>query len=545
LLALAAQAPRVPVGVTTIDRIPSTFRQACSDVNSDAWLDAMEAELGAMADFVVWRLVDAPPSSKILGCRWVFAVKRDKQRQFKKLKARLVCQGFSQEAGIDYDKTFAPTCRLRVFRAMLAEASGDANIHTAQWDCTSAFLHADVDRPLLMRQPPGFGDGRRVCKLLRTLYGLKQSPRLWHIKVRDALLKLGFVRSEADECFYILRVGSEWMKLLVHVDDFAVTYNSVSLYSRIFSALQQDFKINDEGPLDLFLGLAVVRDIHGVYSLHQQAYIEELLERLGLDTAPLANSPMLGGSSGKLRARATPLTPDETAFMKLCPYREAVGALLWLTRGTRPDVAYAVQQVARHMATPAPEHWCAVTRILRFLNKTKDAPLRLGSGASPCGLASTLHGFCDADWAGCSKTMRSQTGWVVRLGNASVAWQSRLQTSVAQSSAQAEFAAAASLANEIVWWRRLLVDFGGSAMAPTDLWCDNASAVQLADHAGSFERTKFWRLRDAVLREYQAEGKILVRWVSTNLQLADVFTKNLYPAAFKPLSAWLLGGFRM
>jgi hypothetical protein len=544
LIALAAEAPRVPDGVLGSDHVPQTYAEAITSVNGEAWLDAMEAELGAMDEFFVWRLEDPPPHARVLGCRWVFSVKRDKQRQFRKLKARLVCQGFSQKAGVDFDKTFAPTCRLRVLRAMLVEASADEDIFTAQWDCTSAFLHAEVDRPLFMRQAPGFGDGRRVCRLLRTLYGLRQSPRLWHLKVKEALLRLGFVRSDADECFYVKRVGREWIKLLVHVDDFAVTSNSKELYKHVFGALQSEFRINDEGALDLFLGLSVTRDEAGVYSLDQGAYIAEVLERLGLDSVSPVASPSLGGSAGKLRPRVGGLTPPEAEFMRLCPYREAVGALLWLTRGTRPDLAYAVQQVARFMSAPAPEHWRAIVRIFKYLRGTVTRPLNLGAGGavSTVVLAPLLHGYSDADWAGCQETMRSQTGWVVRLGDASVSWESRLQPGIAQSSAQAEFTAAASLANEIVWWRRLMVEFGGAPGEPTVLWCDNASAVQLAEHAGNFNRTKHWALRDAVLREYQETGVVLVRWVPTKGQLADVFTKNSYPGVFKPLAEWLLGG---
>ena len=508
------------------------------DINASSWLKVMRTELEACESFGTWKLVQPPPNTHRLGCRWVFTVKRDALRRFRKTKARLCVQGFTQKKGVDYDETFSPTGRLRVLRYLLAEASSDPAIQAAQWDCTNAFLHAAVDRDIYVAQPPGFDDGTgRLCKLLKCLYGTKQAPRLFFQLVRKTLLDFGAVQAKADECLFLLRRDGEWCKLLVHVDDFCVTYKGTGLYTELLAHMQSVFKLTP-GPLEHFLGIVVERSADGVFSLHQQGYIESLLDRLGLSRLPGVTTPMLGGTAAKLLPLTGPLTQSEAVFMRSVPYREAVGALFYLARATRWDISYAAQQVARFMANPAPHHWRAVIRIYRYLSHTRALKLELRS--SP---GATIHGFSDSDWAGCPATRRSQTGWLVFYGTALVAWHSRRQTTVAQSSCEAELVACNSLANEVAWWRTFLLDNGAPVpLAPTVLQCDNTSAVSLADHSGAFERTKHFDVKYLRLREYQQFNEVIVEWVPAIRQLADALTKNLYPNHFVPLVHKLMSG---
>jgi hypothetical protein len=173
---------------------PRSVAEARQNVNWPDWQQAMQEEMDKMEEFGVWKLVPPKPGANLMSCKWVFDIKRDKLGEVLKLKARLTCRGFTQKEGRDFGATWAPTCRMRVFRMLMAEASSDSSIRTAQWDCTSAFLHAPVDYEMFMRQPEGFevcdGDGavRGVCKLLRALYGCKQASRLFHKEVRDHLL---------------------------------------------------------------------------------------------------------------------------------------------------------------------------------------------------------------------------------------------------------------------------------------------------------------------------------------------------------------------
>lgn len=227
-----------------------------------------------------------------MSCKWIYDIKRDIKGEVLKLKARLTARGFTQREGRDFGATWAPTCRMRVFRMMMAEASSDPAIMTAQWDLSTAFLHADMKSPegVYMSQPPGFsqpsseGEARIVCHLLKAIYGCKQSSRLFHELVRDSLKEMGAVQAKADECLFTFRDGDSWLKILVHVDDFACTFNDRGIYDRVFAQMQAKFKITDYGggPITRFVGVCVERTPEGHYRLHQSPYITQVLDRLGL-----------------------------------------------------------------------------------------------------------------------------------------------------------------------------------------------------------------------------------------------------------------------
>ena len=523
---------------------PRNYYEAMRDINASSWFRAMEEEMQNMHDFGVWELVPAPKDANIMSCRWVFKVKRNVNGGVDKLKARLTCRGFTQRAGIDFDDTWAPTCRMRVFRMMMAEASSDSSIRTAQWDCTAAFLHAPVDHVMYMRQAPGFARGGpgMVYRLKKAIYGCRQSSALFHKVVRDALLGLGAVQAAADECLFILREASGWAKILVHCDDFAITYNDRSLYDDLFAAMRARFKITDYGggPIRRFVGVCVERTPEGYYRLHQLPYIEEILSRLHLSNCKHARSPERPGTAGKLRLRS--LSPAEMEYMATVPYREAVGALFYVSRCTRFDIAHAVSEVARFMGSPAPEHWDAVLRIYRYLARTKDVALRMHSRGMQCELTDQLlEGFSDSDWAGCPDTRRSHTGWLVRIGGSLVSWYSKRQSCIAQSTTEAEYIAAAAIANELVWWKLLCKDFGYTSSGPISIWCDNRAATTLSDHAGNFDAAKHIEVRYHVVRRYQRLGIIKVCWRRSCTMWADVLTKNCSYPHFETVVSKLLG----
>jgi hypothetical protein len=541
LLALAAKATLPPPY-----KVPWNYYEAAVDHNWESWLGAMEKEMENMEDFGVWELVPRPVGKNIMSCKWVFTIKRDVNGFVDKLKARLTSRGFTQRAGVDYDDTWAPTCRLRVFRMLMAEASSDPSIMTAQWDCTAAFLHAPVDYEMYMEQAPGFikGGVHLVYRLNKAIYGCKQSARLFFQVVRDFLLspEVGATQAKADECLYIVRAGSSWVRILVHVDDFAVFFNDRGLYDKVFRAMQQRFRITDYGggPIRKFVGVCVERTSAGFYRLHQKPYIEEILKRLGLDTAKHALSPERVGTAGKLRMRS--LTPAEAEYMQDVPFKESVGALFYLCRGTRFDIAHSVSEVARFMENPAPEHWEAVLRIYRYLARTIDLALVMRSSGMQCEVTDQfLEGFSDSDWAGCVDSRRSHTGWLVIVGGSPVSWYSKRQSSVSQSTTEAEYVAAAAVANELVWWRRLCDDLGYDCDGPVTVWCDNRSATTLAEHECNFEAAKHIQLRYHVLRDYQKRGIVRVRWRRSDTMWADILTKNCSYPHFSRIVGELMG----
>jgi hypothetical protein len=551
---LGLLASHTPVAPTT----PLTHAEAMRDVNREAWADAIAAELGSMDDFGVWELVPPPPGVVPLGNRWIFKIKRDKHGLVERLKARLTLQGFRMREGRDYDEVWAPTGRLRTFRALMAEASS-GSYRTAQWDCTSAFLHAYLDKEVYIRQAPGTakpGQEHYVCRLIKAIYGTKQASRLFGELVESTLISFndeaaGIVvtKSAADDCLFLVHRGEESMRILTHIDDFAVTFNSQPLYDHVFSRMQSVFKITDYGqaPITFYCGLAVHRAEDGSYELSQSSYIREVLARFGMSSCKPADSPERTGAKSKLRPLSEPLSAADAAFMKLVPYREAVGAVWYIARATRFDIFRATQEVARFVANPGPEHWAAVERLLRYLSKTADKPLvyRPASFASPSlqahGLDARLVSHSDSDWAGDPDTSRSRTGWIVHFGGCLVAWRSVIQSSVAQSSCEAEYIAAGAAANELVWWRQLCADLGYPMRGASPVRCDSEAAVGLAKHSGKFEATKHIRLKYHVLRQYQKEGEVQTVWCPSRHQWADVLTKNVAVKDFVRITGLVMG----
>jgi hypothetical protein len=547
--ALAAGVRPVYLGA----REPRTVSEAIAGANAKSWSAAMDAEMHQMGleGFGVWVLIPRSPRHNVLKSKWVFKIKRDALGYITKLKARLTLKGYNQVKGRDFDDTWAPTGRLRSLRYMLAEASAHPDVGTAQWDCTSAFLHAAMDFEVVMEQPEGYvEEGREdhVCLLLKALYGTKQASKLFHDLVRSTLLGLGGAvggaaceQSDADCCLFIVRRGASWVKILTHVDDFAVTFNDKAMYTEVFGAMQAVFKITADSPISHFLGVRVTRRGDGAYLLDQQAYIDELLERLGMEGCALFDSPEATGSKARLHPLEAPNSPADAEFMAEVPYRAAVGALWWVARCTRYDIFRAVQQLARFVSDPGPEHWAAARRTLGYLRKTKAKPLVLkasgGEAHLEAGVDTSVVGYSDADWAGCAKTSRSHTGWLVFYRGALVAWRAEMQSCVAQSSCEAEYIAANSLCNELAWWRRLRRSVGHKAVGPYAIKCDNKAAETLAKHPGHFEATKHIRMRFHHLRDQQARRKTLVQWCPARRQWADVLTKNCAVKHFRRMVA--------
>ena len=541
---------------------PVSQRDAASGINAGGWQEAMAAELRSMEEFGVWELVppdQVPHGCKPLGNKWVFKIKMTKDGLVERLKARLTLQGFRMREGRDFGETWAPTGRLRTFRAMLAEAAGDGDFKTAQWDCTCAFLHAFIDKPVYMRQPPGTakpGQEDYVCRLIKAIYGTRQASRLFGQLVHSTLLSIGdeasgvvVTQSKIDDCLYVISRGDERMRVLVHADDFAVTQNSDSLYDHIFGRMQEVFKITDydRAPISHYCGLGVHRAADGSYELSQEGYIREVLDRLGMHDCKPAESPERTGPKAKLRPLSRELTAPEQAFMAQVPYREAVGAIWYIARATRFDIFRATQEVARFVSNPGPEHWTAVERLLRYLSKTASTPLVYRAASftdhslRAANIDARLVGHSDSDWAGDPDTSKSRTGWLVHFGGCLVAWRSVIQTSTSQSSCEAEYVAAAALANELVWWRQLCVELGHPMRGATPIRCDSEAAVGLAKHSGNFEATKHIRLKYHVLREYQAEGQVRTVWCPAYHQWADILTKNVAVHTFKRVVGLVLG----
>jgi hypothetical protein len=253
----------------------------------------------------------------------------------------------------------------------------------------------------------------------------------------------------------------------------------------------------------------------GWIAISQQKYTEEILERFGKSDIRPISTPTLANEH---------LTKLNSPELDVKLYQSAIGALMYPMLGTRPDLAYTVAALGRHSASPGSEHQHALDRAFGYLRATSDKRLVFQRG-TPGSL--TLHGFVDADWASDVNDRKSMSGFVFMLGGAAVSWSSKKQTSVALSSTEAEYIAAAHATKEVIWLRRLLTDLGLDLDSPTTLHVNNQSAIAIARNPEFHDRTKHIEIRHHFLRQKVEGEEIRLEYTLTEEQTADVMTKGL------------------
>ncbi|KAD4385796.1 hypothetical protein E3N88_25965 [Mikania micrantha] len=421
---------------------PKNYHIALRDIG---WVEAMQLELLQFKKQQVWELVSLPPGKCAIGTKWVFRNKTDENGQIIKNKARLVVQGFSQEEGVDYDETFAPVARLEAIRLFLAYAALH-KLKVFQMDVKSAFLYGKIKEEVYVCQPPGFEDNKNpdwVYKLDKALYGLKQAPRAWYDTLSTFLLKNNFTRGSIDKTLFIKNVGQHKLLVQIYVDDIIFASSDLKLCDAFTELMTKNFEMSAMGELQFFLGLQIKQKPDGIF-IHQSKYTKELTTQLDAD---------LKGTS-----------VDETL------YRCMIGSLMCLT-ASRPDIMFATCVCARFQAAPKESHLIAVKRIFRYLQGTQSLGIWYSTGHS-CKLVA----FSDSDYAGCKLSRKSTSGGCQFLGNCLVSWQSKKQTSVATSTAEAEYIAAASCTSQILWLQSQLLDYGIKELK-TPLLMDSASAL--------------------------------------------------------------------
>ncbi|KAJ0978741.1 hypothetical protein J5N97_014215 [Dioscorea zingiberensis] len=364
-----------------------------------------------------------------------------------------------------------------------------------------------------------------VCKLKKALYGLKQAPRAWFEKFSIVIASLGFHPSPHDSALFLRCSPYGRILLSLYVDDMILTGDDVLWNSRNLKLqLAKQFEMKDLGTLQYFLGIEVAYSPRG-YLLSQSKYIATILEQARLCDARTVDTPL------ELNAKYT--SSDGIPLSDPTLYRTVVGSLVYLTI-TRPDITYAVHVVSQFVASPTSVHWAVVLRILRYLRGTQFQSLLFPSSSSL-----ELRAYSDADWAGDPTDRKSTTGFCIFLGDSLISWKSKKQPIVSRSSTEAEYRAMASTIAEIIWLRWLLADMGVSLSGPTPMHCDNMSAIQITCNSVFHERTKHIKIDCHFTRHHFQHGTITLPFVSSSMQIADLFTKSPSTQRFRFLTGKL------
>jgi len=492
---------------------PATIKQAFEGEHAEEWKAAADEEYHALMENKTWELVDRPKERKVLSNKWVFRIKYQSDGSIDRFKGRLVVRGFEQVHGLDYNETFAPVVKFDTIRTLLAFAiQNDLLIH--QMDVVTAFLNGVIDQEIFMEQPDGYvvhGQESKVCKLKRSLYGLKQSPRCWNQVFDTFLSSIGFSKSEADPCVYI--AYNPFVIIAVYVDDLIVLTKTQHEMDRVKVVLSDRFRMKDMGQLHYCLGISIVQDKENntVY-LHQNQYIENLLKKFNMVDSKVVATPT--DINVKLCKDDGVSQPVDKVL-----YQSLVGSLLYAAIATRPDIAYAVGVAAQYCSSPNHSHLTAAKRILRYLKGTACYALSYKKKDE------TLVGLSDSDWAGNIDDRKSMTGNLFLYGDGAISWLSKKQPVVALSTSEAEYIALSYAVQEAIWLKSLLTSVGVVVDKPIIIKEDNQGAIAIAKDPVKHTRAKHIDIRFHFLRDVIKRGDIELEYCSTENMTADILTK--------------------
>jgi hypothetical protein len=431
-------------------------------------------------------------------------------------KSRLVIKGYRQKEGIDFHDTFAAVSRMDSARSIVASAVLKGwTLH--QFDAITAFLHGDVDAEIYMELPEGFEEEGYVCLLQRSLYGLKQAPRIWYRSVKRVLTAHGFTMAQSDPCVFYKKN----CVVCVYVDDFLVAGASRREIRDVQKALESEFKMNDLGTPHSFLGIQFDFYLDGSVSLHQQQYIQKVLKDFCMDTCHPKSTPMNVKVSLNPSSSENDLDDDAKAR-----YGSAIGALMYLMIGTRPDIAFALAALSRFVSRPQSHHQAALQRLLRYLRATMTLKITYRKG--------DLIGYTDADFGGSIITegAYSTSGYIFKLGGAPISWSSKKQGEIATSTTHAEYIGQYNAILHLQWLRTFLHETNLYRSPVTNIMADNQSAIALSRNPEFHKRTKHFNVKLHYQRTVLEEGSIDIQYIPTKQQAADGLTKPLGPTEF-------------
>ena len=498
---------------------PRTLAEALASPDATKWKRAWDSEVESLQANGTWVLEELPADRKAIGCRWVFKVKEDGR-----FKARLVAKGYSQRLGVDYQETYAPVTKFTTLRILLSLVS-ENNWELDGMDVKTAFLHSELTETIYMEIPEGIksnaeNTSRLACRLIKTIYGLKQSPRAWYGKIHSFFVQNGFIRSEEDNSLYIHETRS--LIILLYIDDMVLAASSRESIDWAKTALNKYFDMTDLGELKIFVGIEISRNrVQRTLKAGQGSYIKRILRDHGMEWCATVATPVDPAVHLAKTEKEFVATPENESNRQL--YQSAVGSLMYAMLGTRPDIAYAVGIVSQHCTNPNGHHWTAVKRIFRYLAGTQELGILYGGGARS-------KGFCDSDWGG-SVDRRSTSGYVFMLNGGAISWASRKQPTVALSSTEAEYIALTQAVKEILWLRTLFSELGAPKHAQEicEISSDNQGAIALAKNPGFHARSKHIDIQYHFIRKHTDTdtGTITLDYCPTDNMTADVLTKGL------------------
>ena len=513
-----------------------SYDEAMQDVDCLHWIDSAVLEVNELTEHGTWievSIESVPEHLTVVPGTWVFRRKRNPDGTFKKFKARYCLCGDLENTNVE---TYSPVVSYWAVRLFLA-LTLTLNWYTITIDFSNAFVQAILEEDTYIHIPRGFKSdrpGKTCLKLLKSIYGKANSPRLWHLHILKILLSLGFTQSQYDKC---LLLRNDCI-LILYVDDLGISAKSKSVVDKLLQDIEaQDCKFTRQGSFNDYLGIQYETIANDSIKMTQPGLIKKIIETSGMTRCNPKDSPAIQQALGS--------DEDGPGMTDPWNYRSIVGMLLYLSGNTRPDIQFAVSQVARFSHNPKQSHANAVKRIIQYLQATKDQGCIFNKPSEI-----KLNLFVDADFAGLwgsekptnSISVKSRTGYLINLSGCYVLSKSCLQTSIAQSTGEAEYIALSQAVRTLLPIRHTLNEIlkcvahpKFSASFKSFVHEDNNSALMLATEQRVSPRTKhyavkyhwFWSIIN------NPKLKIFIVKIATELQQADYLTKGLSTPVFK------------
>lgn len=503
---------------------PKSFDEAVEAEDAKNWREAIRAELEAHKTNKTWEIVPRSRDMNEISAKWIFKVKHDSRGNIERYKARLVARGFTQVEGVDYNEIFAPVVRMDSVR-LLISLCVQFDLKYRQFDIATAFLNGKIEEELYLTPPEGLKVAKDyTCRLKKSLYGLKQSPRCWNTKFAEMLKIFDMKQTASDPCVYVA-TEPDLIYLAIYVDDGLVLAKNQKIIDRLFGYLTKHFEVRTVDS-SCFIGVEIrdFRSSDGSIYLNQRGYIRRILERFNMLECKVVSTPIETGHS---------LNKPETLKGEILtgiPYAEAVGSLMYCALATRPDLAQALSILSKYNSCPREQHWQGVKRVLRYLKGTLDFALAYRKVNEP-----KIICYTDADWAGDHANRRSISGMVSFLSSGPISYKSQQQPVVALSTTESEYIAATIAVKELIWLQRFISELKAPISTGATLKCDNQSAIRLIRNPEFHQRTKHIDIRYHFIRERYLDKCFEPEYVDTQLQKADIFTKPLSTDKFQSL----------
>jgi len=519
-------------------RIPTGYWDAVNDpVYGEKWKEACDSEhAGKLLQNRSWVYEHKPGNRTLTKSKWVFKVEYNPDGSVKRFKARIVACGYSQIEGLDWTEKYASTLSSDSMRTFLFDANqcGD---ELCEADVVKAFTHATIEEEIYMAPPEGYApkDGK-VCRLRKGVEGLKQGANGFMKLNATVIESEGLKRSMLDPNVYTRTRDGVTLKVGCYVDNLLASYPSSPAgrkqCAEFFKAYGKKINLEIRGPPKVFMGVQLEHDNgKGTLFLNQSKYMEQAFERFCDKSTKIFTTPVQTGACEAFAKLRSAETDAERAAMSDKPYLSLMGSILWAVIMTRPDCSFHASFLCQFMSDPTIECWQAGIALLSYMYGTRT----LGLLYRRCKNV-RLSLYCDSSYG----EPKPMYGFVVFANGTPISWTAKKQKIVPQSSCEAETAALCSGCKNLVFIRNLLSELGTAVELPMQTHTDNDATRLSTINPGTTARTKHYEIWMRYCRELYLNLVIVINWVPTKEQIADLFTKPLDKTTFLYLRSLLM-----